>query len=285
MHGVRNALVGIGVIVAACRGNIGAPPAPAPKWTDQDAVDVAIGVSTTVGAPIARLVTQRPAAPTPPPAIEAPPPIAPPIDDDTLEPADHDERLVTGARDAPAEVELDDRLGVDGLAQPARGHRRRYGLAFDVGLPDGATAALVISPVRSLAVSAGLSYNGISYGGRAGVTWTPLAGTISPTLSADVGHFAEGDANPLVQLVTGKPMFSSPVLDRVGYDYADAHIGIAITRRSFALFVRAGVSRVTGAIHDLDALAGGKMVMFGSDPTVTLTTVSARLGVIYYFAK
>jgi hypothetical protein len=162
---------------------------------------------------------------------------------------------------------------------------RAYGALLDVGVPDGVTVAFVMQPARSIDVSAGISYNAINYGVRAGVTWTPLRRTLSPTLSVDVGHYADGDANPLARLVTGNPSFSSGVLDRVGYDYIDAHVGLAVQRRSFTFFVRAGASRITGQIHDLGSLSQSSMAMLTGDPNVTLTTLSAKLGFIYYFAR
>jgi hypothetical protein len=172
----------------------------------------------------------------------------------------------------------------------SRSHPLTYGVSFDAGIPDGATAALVIRPRPAIRLDAGVSYNGISYGERGGITWAPFARasahSLSPTVSLDVGHFGDGDANPLARLLTGNPMYSSPVLDRVGYDYADAHVGLELARSAFTLYLHAGVSRVTGAVHELGSVAGGQMpITFGSDPTVTLTMLSARVGVIFYFAK
>ena len=186
------------------------------------------------------------------------------------------------------------RLDCDNDAQPlelsttaptARKRLRKYGMMLDVGVPDGATAALVYRPWPALQLAAGLSYNGFGAGVRGGATWVPLHGWFSPTLSLDYGHYNDGDANPLVRWVTGNPMFSSPLLDRVGYDYADAHVGVELGRRTFAFYIRAGVSRVTGTVHDIGALSSGKMPapLSGTDSLVTLTTISARLGCIYYF--
>jgi hypothetical protein len=107
----------------------------------------------------------------------------------------------------------------------ARWRPQRYGAQFDLGVPDGATIAFVVAPVRTIDVSGGISYNAFSFGVRGGGAWTPLRGRISPTLSVDVGHFAEGDANPLARLVSGNSKFSSAALDRIGYDYADAASG------------------------------------------------------------
>ena len=62
----------------------------------------------------------------------------------------------------------------------------------------------------------------ISKGVRAGATLLPFGSGPSATLEA--GHYFEGDANGLAQRFAG-PTFSSALLERVGYDYANAHLG------------------------------------------------------------
>jgi hypothetical protein len=163
------------------------------------------------------------------------------------------------------------------------------GAMADLGLPDGATLSLVVRPIRSIRAHAGLSHNMISLGERVGVTWVPLSWWASPTLSVEYGHYADGNANPLVRMVSGDPSFSSAVLDRVGYDYANAHVGLELGRRWFTFYVHAGMSRITGTVHNLSAEtmsdSGTATVSFGKDPTVRLWTVSARIGFIVYLAK
>lgn len=163
------------------------------------------------------------------------------------------------------------------------------GAMADLGLPDGATLSLVVRPIRSIRAHAGLSHNMISLGERVGVTWVPLSWWASPTLSVEYGHYADGNANPLVRMVSGDRSFSSAVLDRVGYDYANAHVGLELGRRWFTFYVHAGMSRITGAVHNLTAEtmsdSGTATVSFGKDPTVRLWTVSARVGFIVYLAK
>jgi len=164
------------------------------------------------------------------------------------------------------------------------------GAMADVGLPDAATVSIVVRPIRSLRAHAGLSHNLISLGQRAGITWAPLSWWASPTLSLEYGHYADGNANPLVRRVTGDQTFSSAVLDRVGYDYANAHLGLELGQRWFTFYIHGGVSRITGAVHNLSAetmsqSSGTTSVSFSRDPHVQLTTVSARIGFIVYLAN
>jgi hypothetical protein len=164
------------------------------------------------------------------------------------------------------------------------------GTMADLGLPDGATMSLVVRPIRSIRAHAGLSHNLISLGERVGVTWVPLSWWVSPTLSLEYGHYTDGNANPLVRAVSGDTTFSSAILDRVGYNYANAHVGIELGRRWFTFYIHAGMSRITSTIHNLSAetmseSAGTTSVTFSKDPSVRLLTVSARVGFVVYLAK
>jgi hypothetical protein len=186
---------------------------------------------------------------------------------------------------APAASAEPSDLAIADLVAPVR--RRGWSLAFDVGVPDGATTAVIVPLRPSVEVSAGMSYNGISPGVRVGVAWKPIRRWLTPTLSVDVGHYFDGDANPLVRLVTENPNFSSAVLDRVGYDYVDAHAGVELGRRALRFFIRAGVTRVAGTIHVVGTMTSGAMPapFGGSDPDVTITAVSARIGMVLHFGR
>jgi hypothetical protein len=161
----------------------------------------------------------------------------------------------------------------------------RIGVMTDVGVPDGATLSLVFRPVAPLRVSVGASHNLVGPGVRAGITFAPVPWWISPTLSVSAGHFAERDANPVARMVTGDATYSSPALERFGYDYADAHVGLAFGRRRATFYIDGGVTRIVGKVRDLAADADGDAmasVSYTEDPAVTITTVSARVGVVVY---
>jgi hypothetical protein len=161
-----------------------------------------------------------------------------------------------------------------------------FGLSVDGGLPDGATASVIVRPVRFLRLSAGGSYNMVSPGVRAGVSLIPFNTWFTPTLNLDVGHYKDGDANPLARKLSGDPTFSNAILDRIGYDYVDAHVGLEFGKKWFTFYIHAGMSRVFSAVHELDSATASDNAMtsvsFGKDPTITLTSVSARVGFIVY---
>lgn len=160
------------------------------------------------------------------------------------------------------------------------------GVMTDVGVPDGATVSLVYRPVSPVRVSLGASHNLVGPGVRAGITLVPVRAWVSPTLSLSAGHFAERDANPVARMVTGDSTYSSPALERFGYDYADAHVGLAFGRRHATFYVDGGVSRVVGNVRNLAAITEPTddmaSVSYTEDPAVTINTLSARVGLVIY---
>jgi hypothetical protein len=182
-------------------------------------------------------------------------------------------------------------LSVDAPSAASASHASPHlGLMAGIGVPDGATAALAWRPVRALRVEAGVAHNYISPGLRAGLTYIPFRSWATPTLGIGYGHFFERNANPAVRQISGDASFDSPLLDRVGYDYEDARVGLELGRKHVTFFLHAGITRVTARIHDLAAAAnantsgdGGSMVtVTSSDPKVTVWGPSVDLGVIVY---
>lgn len=163
----------------------------------------------------------------------------------------------------------------------------RFGLMADVGVPDGGTASIMVRPAWPLRFHAGVSHNVVSYGYRAGVTLSPLPWAVSPTFTVDYGHYFEGDANSVVRMFSGDEEFSSPLLERVGYDYGNAHLGLEFGRERFTFYIHGGVSLIRTQVHGIDEQLGESddgttTITLTKDPEVDLITVSARLGFIFY---
>jgi hypothetical protein len=171
---------------------------------------------------------------------------------------------------------------------PASRANGTVGVMTDVGVPDGGTASLVVRPIRSVRLEAGVAHNLISPGVRGSVTWIPLKSWATPILSVGYGKFFERNANGIAQQVSGDNTFSSPLLDKVGYDFANARIGVELGKKYFTFFIHAGVSRVTASVHNLDQAASSQsnadsmVSITTTDPKVTLWGVSANLGFIIY---
>jgi hypothetical protein len=117
-----------------------------------------------------------------------------------------------------------------------------------------------------------------------GLSFVPLGTWVAPTLNVDVGRYSEGDANPIARTVSGDASFSSPMLEKVGYDYLNAHVGLELGRDWATFYIHAGMSRVSGQIRGLEEAAEGD-VTISEDPHVTMWAPSARVGLIVYVAK
>lgn len=163
------------------------------------------------------------------------------------------------------------------------------GMMVDAGLPDGANASLVLRPFSWLRAHGGGGYNMISKGVRIGATLLPFGSGPSATLEA--GHYFDGDANGLAQRFAGSS-FASPLLERVGYDYANAHLGLDFGSRRVTFYIHGGMSYVRADVHNLDSVVastasmnggnGSTEISINKDPTVRAWFPSAKLGLIVY---
>ena len=163
------------------------------------------------------------------------------------------------------------------------------GVMMDAGLPDGANASLVFRPLSWLRAHGGGGYNMISKGVRAGATLLPFGSGPSATLEA--GHYFEGNANGVAQRFAGST-FSSKLLERVGYDYANAHLGLDFGSRRVVFFLHGGMSYIRAQIHNFDSVVastatenggnGSTEISIMKDPTIQAWVPSAKLGLIVY---
>ena len=138
-------------------------------------------------------------------------------------------------------------------------------------------------------VEAGIASDGVGPGVRGGLTWIPLRSWATPIVGVSAGQMFERDANPLVRMISGDPTFSSPLLQRVGYHFASARIGLELGRSRVTFFIHAGVSAVTAQIHGLDmatntagSSSSPSVTVSTSDPHIRIVGVSANLGFIVY---
>jgi hypothetical protein len=163
-------------------------------------------------------------------------------------------------------------------------HWRSRGIMLDAGLPDGVMASWVHRVDLQLRVHAGAGHNGIAPGARAGITLLALPTWISPSLTFELGHYARGDAQPLVDRLLGaqQPL---PVLREVGYTWGNAHAGVELGRRRLTFQLHAGISYVHGTLRNVTETLGGDgpSVEVHDEPRVFIRTVSARAGLILWF--
>lgn len=160
------------------------------------------------------------------------------------------------------------------------------GLMVGAGVPDGATGSVVFRPFSWVRAESGLSYNMISKGVRAGVSLLPFGSGPSGTLEA--GHYFNGNANGIARSIAGAGFHDSAILQSVGYDYVNAHVGLDFGTRRVVFFLHGGMSYVRATVHNVNEQiasstgSSNTTVSFAQDPTVRVVTPSAKLGLIFY---
>lgn len=160
------------------------------------------------------------------------------------------------------------------------------GLMLGAGVPDGATGSAVFRPVSWARGEAGLSYNMISKGVRAGVSLLPFGAGPSGTL--EFGHYFNGNANGIARSIAGAGFHDSAILQSVGYDYVNAHLGLDFGTRRVVFFLHGGMSYIRATVHNLNeqiassTSGSNTTVSFSQDPTIRVMTPSAKLGFIFY---
>lgn len=166
------------------------------------------------------------------------------------------------------------------------------GVMTDVGIPDGVNASLVVRPRKWIRGYAGGGTNTVAKGWRAGLSYIPFGS--GPSCSMEYGSFAEGNANGIVGRLAGDTWESNAILERIGYRYANAHVGLDFGGKHFMFFVHGGISRVWSTVHNMDAVirnnakvtdpyvTGSTQVSVRQDPTIKATGSSLKVGLIVF---
>jgi hypothetical protein len=160
----------------------------------------------------------------------------------------------------------------------------RIGLMVDAGVPDGAIGSLVVRPWQWIRGYAGGGSNSVSRGWRGGLSLVPFGA--GPSVSVEYGHYNDGDANGLVRRLVSGDFAGSPLLERIGYDYVNAHAGLDFGGKNVIFFVHGGISKVWANIHNLNQAmksSGSTTIEVASDPKVTVVGSSLKVGLIVFF--
>jgi hypothetical protein len=168
-----------------------------------------------------------------------------------------------------------------------------FGIMADAGIPDGAQGSLVLRPWKALRASVGGGYNMISKGVRVGVSLLPFGRGPSGTIEA--GHYFEGNASAAAAKFLGPGIEASAIsgpLQRVGYDFVNAHLGLDFGYKRATFYLHGGMSYVRSQVHDLDALVQSNPSINGQDmnglqvsiPGATIKYIgpSFKVGLIVY---
>ncbi len=166
---------------------------------------------------------------------------------------------------------------------------RTFGASFDVGVPDGIMMGFAARPWSWVRAQAAVGTNGISPGIRGGVALR-LPTQISPSLTLEAGQYFEGNANGLASKVVGSSYQSSPMADKIGYQFANLHLGVEFGNERSILFVHGGMSYLHAQLHHVnDALQGNNgpsdtstVIAVNGDPRITAWVPSIKLGFLLY---
>lgn len=159
----------------------------------------------------------------------------------------------------------------------------QFGLSAAAGVPDGLVLSGLYRPVDFLRLSAGGSWNYFGYGVQGGVGLVPFQWPIAPTFNLEVGHYFDSD----MRWVASRNAELNPLLEKVGYSYANAQLGIEVgSSRRFVFFVRAGLSYFWTTIHGVNTYtttSGSQTATVRiADPQLRATMPSLKLGFLFY---
>jgi hypothetical protein len=160
----------------------------------------------------------------------------------------------------------------------------RVGLMLDAGIPDGAIGSLVVRPWKWVRAYAGGGSNSVSAGWRGGLSLLPFGA--GPSVSVEYGHYADGDANGLVRRLVSGEFSGSPLLERIGYDYFNAQVGLDFGGKRVIFFVHGGISKLWAEVHNLNQAVkntGSTTIEVTQDPKVTVVGSSLKIGLIVFF--
>jgi hypothetical protein len=165
-------------------------------------------------------------------------------------------------------------------ASPPSRRQAWLGGAFETGLsgflPD-TSLELVYRPVEFLKAFGGVGFNLIGPGVKGGVTLVnPYF--IHLSLTGELGHYFESDANKPFRLVTGgKSDIAS--LKKVGYDFANALVGLEFGTR-FIFYFRGGFTFMKMQVHSFESTLKQQAlpVSRASDPTISYKGPTFKTG-------
>jgi hypothetical protein len=160
-----------------------------------------------------------------------------------------------------------------------------YGIGLDLGvsgiLPDTGLL-LTWRPRRWIHAQLGGGFNLISFAIRGGVTlisprWVPLS------LTAEGGHYFDGDANNSVRWLSGQNEDIAS-LRKVGYDYLNALVGLTTSGRRFSFYFRVGVTWMRTTVNDFQQTVNqaANLGLDASDPKVTYRGPTTKFGMIVF---
>lgn len=162
--------------------------------------------------------------------------------------------------------------------------QHRYGAMADMGLPDGIMAAFAYRAHEWVTVHAAVGHNTNSPGLRIGGSFSPIDYAIEPYAALELGYYFEAETSDWMRDTAKKAGLDDKTLDRVGYKFANGHLGLRFGNDTTCVYIQGGISYI-------DA----KTLVIKPKPTFTppvdlyretivhVWITSGRLGVAFFF--
>ncbi len=174
--------------------------------------------------------------------------------------------------------------------RPSRPGRHYLGLGTDVGVPDGLTLGLVLSPVDWLRINAALGITSLSepellglY--RGGLAFVPLGW--GPSFSFEVGRRSVAPTTSVIRTFFSVPAWVNPYVQELGYTYLNAHLGFDYVVGGFTLYLHGGATYLIGTVRAPKAVVvdskTNTSLSFTQDGEFRAFTLSAKAGIVYLF--
>jgi hypothetical protein len=169
-------------------------------------------------------------------------------------------------------------------ARPSHAEPDRYGVMADIGLPDGIVGSFSYRALDWVSAHIGVGHNTNSFGLRAGARLDPLDRVIAPYLSVDAGVYGDADTASWMRSTAQSAGLDDKTLERLGYWYANGHLGVRFGSGSAWIYLQGGVSYI-----DIDATVIKPKPNFVPpvdlyrETVVHVWTASGRGGFLYRF--
>lgn len=253
------------------------PPPAAPPPRLAPAVPPAWSPPQTVYVPI---VPAAPAAPTP--AASAVP-VVPVVAASASPAAMAAPSLSASAADPGASTTLAQR------ALPRASHARGiFGLAMDLGMPDGLNLGPVLAPAPWIRFGASAGSNSAGFDYRGSLSFLPVG--FGPSFTFELGHSTMADMNGLLGTFFSVSGWIKPYVQQLGYTYFNAHLGVEYPVGNVMLFLHGGYTYLAGTVRGQTPVVVSRnsdqtpnTTVLAQDGDVHAHTLSAKLGAVLMF--
>ena len=160
----------------------------------------------------------------------------------------------------------------------------RFGVATEVGVPDGVMVAGAYHAHPLLTTHVGLGYNLNSPGLRIGATFAPLSGSVTPLATLELGHYFAADTPEWMRETAKDAGLNDKTLIRLGYTFINTHLGLRVGSPRIGVRLHGGLSFVAAKALVIKPKPNfTPPVELYRETSVRVWTLSGKLGMEYNF--